>query len=306
MLGRSQIVLDYWVLVWIFVKIFSFKGDNVEKFLKYATDTGLHASVILPGACNAKCAFCYDTSKLENIGDYKAKLRATIATVPNDARKMAITGMEPTMSPYIFDALELVGDCKRAKRFDFVFLNSNGFRLGECANQINQSGVDAVNISRHAVGDGENAEIFKSASVPNAGKLERIISGLWAPVNINTVIPHTATEGEFEKRTVGMIDFAKGVGARSLTLRFQADNLLRKDELPAFLKKHETLQFGSNPGCRFYLKNINDFNVVAKYVTVEPTDYSNWNYGFIIQRDLRITRDWAGNRPHPMSIEKVI
>lgn len=46
------------------------------------------------------------------------------------------------------------------------------------------------------------------------------------------------------------------------------------------------------------LKKINGLYVVLKYVTKEPTSYSNWNYGYIIQRDLKITRDWQGQKLH--------
>ena len=45
-----------------------------RKFYKYCTNTDLHATVILPGGCNARCSFCYDISENVDIKDYKKKL----------------------------------------------------------------------------------------------------------------------------------------------------------------------------------------------------------------------------------------
>ena len=45
-------------------------GSKMDKFLDYCTNTDLHATIILPGGCNAKCSFCYDISKNINNPNY--------------------------------------------------------------------------------------------------------------------------------------------------------------------------------------------------------------------------------------------
>ncbi len=279
----------------------------MNKFYKYATDTSLHATVILPGGCNAKCPFCYDISEAVLISDYKNKLKQTLDKVPVEAKKFGITGMETTISPYFKDVMELAKQYRQNGRFDFVFLNTNGFKLEEYAKEVSE-GCDAVNISRHATDDEENFKIFGTRTVPTTEQLKTIIKSLKVEsgVNINIVITDNEPEQEVKEKTFKMIDFCKHVGAKSLTLRFEAKDFLRTNELMSFLQKYKTLQYNANPGCRFWLKKIKNFNVVCKFVTKEPTSYSNWNYGFIIQRDLRITRDWAGKKPHSMSANKII
>lgn len=279
----------------------------MEKFYKYCTNTDLHATVILPGGCNARCSFCYDISENVDIKDYKKKLAEAIAKIPTEARKFAITGMETSYSPYFKDVLELAAEYRKDHRFDFVFLNSNGSNLKKYISELN-SGLDALNISRHSADDKENYGIFNTDTVPSANELRDIISGLSleAGVNINTVITDDLTEEEVARKTYAMIDLCKYIGATSLTLRFEAHDRLRPNQLLSFLEQYPTIQEKANPGCHFWLKNIHGLNVVLKHVTKEPTSYSNWNYGYIIQRNFDITRDWAGLKPHDLSTYQTI
>ena len=279
----------------------------MNKFYDYCTNTNLHATVILPGGCNAKCPFCYDISETVMIDDYYTKLDNVIKKIPLEARKFAITGMETSYSPYFKDVLHLAAKYKKEKRFDFIFLNTNASNLKKYIHEVNE-GLDAINISRHSADDEENYGIFNTHTVPSKDELKEIISllKLDSGVNINTVITDDLTDEEVEKKTLDMIDFCKYVGATSLTIRFEATDRLRTEKLKDFFLKYDTISEHANPGCHFWLKKINDFNVVLKYVTKEPTSYSNWNYGYIIQRDFRITRDWAGKKPHNLTTDKVI
>lgn len=270
-----------------------------NKFLRYCTDTSLHTTVILPGGCNAKCSFCYDISEYVNNPFYKEDLERAISYVPLEARKFAVTGMEPTLSPYFLDVLELSENYRKKGRFDFAFLNTNGAKLVDYTNQIKNS-FDSINISRHAVDDEENYQIFKTNTVPSKEELKNIIFklDLSSGVNINTVVTDNMTSTEIMNRIFGMIKLCKYIGAQSLTIRFEATDYLRKEGLIPELNEYETLQYNANPGCKFWLKQIDGLYVVLKHVTKEPTNYSDWNYGYIIQRDLNITRDWNGKKPH--------
>ena len=279
----------------------------MNKFYKYCTNTDLHATVILPGGCNAKCSFCYDISENIAIENYSDKLNDVIETIPIEVRKFAITGMETSLSPYFKDVLKLAAKYKNENRFDFIFLNTNGSNLIKYVNEINAS-LDAINISRHSPDDTENFKIFNTQSVPTKEQLKEIISqlDLESGVNVNMVVTDDLSDHKVEKNTMEMIKFCKYIGATSLTLRFEATDRLRTHALKNFLHKFDTVKENANPGCHFWLKKINGFDVVLKYVTKEPTSYSNWNYGFIIQRDFRVTRDWQGLKPHNFSTNKII
>lgn len=276
-----------------------------NKFLNYCTDTSLHATVILPGGCNAKCPFCYDISEHVNNPNYIKDLSDAIEKIPIEARKFAVTGMETTISPYFAELLPLVASYRNTGRFDFAFLNTNGFKLDEYSEQIGNS-FDAINISRHAVEDEDNYKIFGTNTVPSVEELKLLIPklNLDSGVNINTVVTDKESSDEKMKKIFEMIELCKYIGAQSLTIRFEATDYLRKEPLLLGLNDYETIQYNANPGCRFWLKQINGLWVVLKYVTKEPTRYSNWNYGYIIQRDLNITRDWVGEKPHTLTLKK--
>ena len=61
-------------------------------------------SVVMRGACNAKCAFCFNKHKAvrENaITDDKwlLNLSTTLSQLPDDFYQISITGNEPMLSP---------------------------------------------------------------------------------------------------------------------------------------------------------------------------------------------------------------
>lgn len=270
-----------------------------SKFLDYCTSTALHATVILPGSCNAHCPFCYDISENTKNPHYIDDLRCAIDRIPVTTRKFAVTGMETTISPYFDGLLDLAIEYRKSKRFDFMFLNTNGYMLKKYQDKIGLA-FDAINISRHAADDEENYKIFGTKTIPSLEELKELIPKLKldSGVNINTVITDNMSEEEKMNKIYNMVKACKYIGASSLTIRFEATDRLRTEKLPKELDKLETIQFNANPGCKFWLKKIDGLYVVLKYVTKEPTSYSDWNYGYIIQRDLRITKDWAGKKEH--------
>ena len=271
----------------------------MNKFFDYCTNTDLHATVILPGVCNAHCPFCYDISQNVSNPNYIAQLDDVISNLPDNVRKFAVTGMETTISPYFNDLLYLLEYYKKHDRFDFMFLNTNGFKLNEYNERIGAA-FDSINISRHAAKDIDNYKIFGTETIPSLEELKELIPllNLESGVNINTVVTDDLSDLEKQEKIYEMVDACKYIGANSLTVRFEATDRLRTEELPEFLKELDTIQFNANPGCKFWLKKLKDLNLVLKYVTKEPTSYSDYNYGYIIQRDLSVTKDWAGKKLH--------
>lgn len=269
----------------------------MNKFLDYCTNTNLHATVILPGYCNAKCPFCYDLPQCDKNPNYINDLKAAIKRVPEDVRKFAVTGMETSISPHFNELLDLAIEYRNNKRFDFMFLNTNGFKLDMYGDKIGKA-FDAINISRHAADDEENYKIFGTRTVPSLEELKALIPKLKleSGVNINTVVTDDLTTEDKLTKIYEMVKACKYIGANSLTVRFEATDRLRTEKLIPELDALETIQYNANPGCRFWLKKIDGLYVVLKFVTKEPTSYSDWNYGYIVQRNLDITRDWAGKK----------
>ena len=161
----------------------------------------MHATVILPGGCNAHCSFCYDVSGHEDIENYKEKLSEIYKRIrTHNVHKMAITGMETTLSPYFLDALAVARD----SGYDFRFLNTNGTAVLKYINEINSS-LDAINISRHALTDEENYKIFGTTSVPSTDLLKEITRRLSIPVNMNFVA--LDSDPEKSKKIFQMADY---------------------------------------------------------------------------------------------------
>lgn len=268
-------------------------------------DTSLHTTISLPGSCNAKCKFCYDLYRSKYKGDYIADLEDVLRAMPDTVHKLALTGMETTLSPYIEDVLKLLQTLPFKEHFKFKFLNTNGTRLLKLAPLVNET-LNAVNISRHAADDEANYTIFNTRSVPSTAQLKETISNLTIPVNINYVLAEGLTEDEMIQQTGDMVALCKEVGAASLTIRFMATDLLRKDPLPNFLKAFPTVKKNGNPGCTYWYKDYNGFPLILRYTTIDPTYHTNWDYGFIVQSDLTVTRDWAGNKPRQRQKGKYI
>lgn len=269
---------------------------------RFATDIGTHCTVVLPGGCNARCAFCYDLDSQYEGNQYVQALAKAIESVPESVRKLAVTGRETTLSPVFQEVCKYLYLLKAKGRFDFVFLNSNGYGLESNAEYL--SCYDAINISRHDSEDNENYGIFRTKSVPSKTDLKRIVDKVSVPINFNCVLTDDLDQYAIKKKVFGMIELCKYVGA-SLTLRFEATEVLRQVELPDFLNQYPNIDFSENPGYKVWLKKIDEIDVVIKYVTKDPTTNTDYLYGYIINpkddqknpERLLITKDWAGKKP---------
>lgn len=267
---------------------------------RFATDIGTHCTVVLPGSCNARCSFCYDLDSQYDGVNYMSALKKAIESVPTSVKKLAITGRETTLSPFFKEVSMYLLELR--ERFDFIFLNSNGYRLEKNIQYL--GAYDAINISRHHPLDTKNYTIFNTNTVPNKITLKRIASSISIPVNLNCVLTDDLDLQTLQKRVLEMVELCKYVGT-SLTLRFEATDVLRQNELPVFLNQYPESQFSENPGYKVWLKEIDGIDVVVKYVTKDPTSNTDYLYGYIVHpKDdpkhtgkLLITKDWAGKKP---------
>ncbi len=145
-------------------------------------------TVILPGPCQARCEFCIEPEgpSPDSAKHWLSHLRTVVADLPPPFRIVSISGGEPTLSPVLLPALEIL---KASGRFQRVVLTTNGhfkntMRHMDALTKV----VTHVNLSRHAANDIDHRTIFKTNHVPDKSQTREIIeafnkSGI--PVNLN-------------------------------------------------------------------------------------------------------------------------
>ena len=129
----------------------------------YIAENNISLYVVLTRKCNVNCKFCeyhngtseVDISKFEKTLNWLLRF-CNITTVH-------FTGGEPTLE--IDKLKQLCKIIKQSDRLITTSINTNGTRLKELEN-IKE--LDNIALSRHAVDDRENREIFRSNLVPTA------------------------------------------------------------------------------------------------------------------------------------------
>lgn len=127
------------------------------------TDKQIALYVILTRKCNVNCKFCEYHNGTSEVDI--SKFEETLKWLLNfcNITTVHFTGGEPTLE---IDKLKQL--CKIIKQSDKLIttsVNTNGTRLKELEN-IKE--LDNIALSRHAVDDKENREIFRSNLVPTA------------------------------------------------------------------------------------------------------------------------------------------
>lgn len=179
-------------------------------------------SVVMPGGCNAKCAFCFNNSKPKadrcSDMDFILGLWEYLKLLPPQFYQISITGNEPMLSPLIGGVMDV---CKRVKeRYPNILLTTNGTGLLDNAAMVIK-GVHHINVSRHHYDEGENKRIFGGSYNVTDCELAEIVdvySRLGVDVSLNCVINDSTGEDFINS----YIDFAKRIGA--LAVRFRKEN----------------------------------------------------------------------------------
>lgn len=122
--------------------------------------------VVLGRNCNANCSFCEYCNSESNIN--LNKFEETIKWLNNICKigTVHITGGEPTLDLNLLKAILKI--VKTTDNLITTSVNTNGIHLKELEDI---EGLDNIALSRHAITDIENYEIFKTNSVPSTETL---------------------------------------------------------------------------------------------------------------------------------------
>ena len=225
-------------------------------------------SIITPGGCNSKCAFCTDPMNYKASDDYLVNLGTALINKPSALNRVSITGGEPTVSP-------LLGDIMLLSRlwFDKVVLTTNGTKLLHHAEKMSRC-IDHLNVSRHGIGYDANVGVFKQKNIPTDAALSEAIQVFLSngvDINFNHVYgpQDTYMTREYVLR---YIEYVKKLGGTSISFRYDQninslDNTAIETE---FLYTNEIVREGKCAVCRNFAMIIEDFTVVWKSSFANP------------------------------------
>lgn len=144
------------------------KYGNIQKYI----DPEVQLYIVFGYECNADCDYCiYHTkqecSKTKNIVDPVkfAKLLDTLNDNNITISDIHITGGEPTLDFDNFvEILKIIKE--KSRKWSKVTVNTNGINLNRMGYLINTRLLNCIALSRHAIDDKENEEIFKTSDIP--------------------------------------------------------------------------------------------------------------------------------------------
>ena len=250
-------------------------------------------SVMLPGACNAKCEFCFwnrdqEANKFPMM-EFGERLASILDSLPSQFSQVSVTGGEPTISPVFDDVMKVLKD--RRKRFEKVVLTTNAVRLLKKQDVI-RGVVDHINISRHHHNDVKNASIFQTSSVPSGEELGNIMRVSYdADICFNCVVSPSIDARFCE----AFINWSAGYGeVAAVNFRIYHNSMEDCSAQKTFEKKYGSTDVSTCPVCRVMRMKVRGMQVNWKYSVMEPTQHWDGIYELIVQPDGRLTADWGG------------
>ena len=250
-------------------------------------------SVMLPGACNAKCEFCFwNRDQQANqfpMMDFAEGLANILDSLPSQFSQISVTGGEPTISPVFDEVMDVIKN--RKSRFPKVVLTTNAVRLMK-KRKVLYGVVDHINISRHHFSDTENASIFKTRSIPTEEMLNSIVSQNYgADICFNCVVPPTVSVKFCEK----FIDWSDDFGSiKAVNFRIYHNSMEDCAAQKSFEKKYGSDDVSTCPVCKVMRMKVRGMQVNWKYSVLEPTQHWDGIYELVMQPDGRLTADWGG------------
>lgn len=257
-------------------------------------------TVLMPGQCNASCAFCFwnrNEAKIKSPADFCRTVLDDIFMSPDMFRTLSISGGEPTLSPMLREFLLdlIIHRIQNPVKLKRVVLTTNGSRLEDYIALLRGS-VDYVNISRHAIDDAENALIFKTFEVPSASRLEALIDRIQREANLSVTLNCVIDEQYSGKKVVDFVKWARSIGADAVSFRVQAKrSKLAESVALEYFNKHYaanvvgTSDCGVCKGVSFRFANI---AVNFKTSTIEPSKDTGMIYELVWHPDGSVYADW--------------
>jgi len=252
-------------------------------------------SIVLPGKCNAKCAFCFWKEKPEDPNFLKT-LKTTLLDKPKIFRQISVTGGEPCLSPQLVPVLKLLQQFKDANRLDKVVLTTNGSALlYKLSRHKCMSAINHINISRHSPDYMSNLGIFGTDFIPTDQELKEaceISNIMGIDVTINCVISDD-TQGALIPE---MIRYAKSIGASHVSFRKQHGVNLDPTPAEEQFKEYKSINEGC-PICRTKWQIIDGMLINWKASIPEPINAPSFAKGSMIYEaiyhpDAEMTADW--------------
>lgn len=257
---------------------------------------GANFSAVLPGKCNAKCDFCFWVRSRIESPMYAQQLGWYLREM--NIKKISITGGEPTLSPVFDDVIEVLRDLDIR-----VILTTNGAKIIEKMDVIDGV-VDHINLSRHAISDNSNCEIFRTGSVPATTEVKEICqrsNNIHIDVTLNKVV---SSNYDSHNKFHEFIQFAKLCGASAVAVRkdHQSESL---EETPVEENLGAKRVSSSCPVCVTNSYIISGLPVYFMASLSEPGDVVPYIYEFIYHPNGTLTEDWAGKKPVLFGIPEV-
>lgn len=175
---------------------------------------GANFSVVLPGECNASCRFCFWRRWGDESEHFVQSLLGHLDLLGDAVTQVSITGGEPMLSPWLKIVLRVLAD-----RDLKVVLTTNGYNLDKTELKNMSGVVNHINISRHAVKDQENQQIFGTSLVPNQIELALICelaNRTGIDVTLNRVVHQKYCDWQ---NFMGYVRWARLTGASAICLR---------------------------------------------------------------------------------------
>ena len=255
-------------------------------------------SIIMPGGCNAKCAFCFNHGKTKADEctpiHFILNLWDLLRALPKQFYQISITGNEPMLSSQIGDVMEV---CSRMKfKFTNILLTTNGSKMLDNPQMV-INGVHHINVSRHHYDEAENKRIFGGSYNVTDEELAEIVdvySKNGVDVSLNCVINNDTTEDFIN----AYIDFAKRIGVFAVRFRKENGEIEPTPVENVFAEKYPILWHGACPVCRTDLRIIRGQNVYWKSSVLEPSDHiTDKVYELVYDTDGKVYLDWNRQKP---------
>ncbi len=167
-----------------------------------------YVRISLTDRCNFKCSYCMPQGMegmTVNELSYSEVVSLCKALAPLGVTKVKLTGGEPLLHK---DIINIIRDIKAIDGITQVTLTTNGLLLDRYLPQLNEAGIDSINISMDAV----NRELFHSITqVDGADKIIDTIKKTQTlnmnNIKINCVLIKDCNEAEYVKLAKFSVDY---------------------------------------------------------------------------------------------------